>query len=84
MGSNVFGAPREYKGLQFHFHAGSEHTIDGIRHDFEMHTVHEALQPANDIGFAAVGILFSVDKYTADLTKSQQKIIDQFFDSLQW
>ena len=43
MGSNVFGAPREYKGLQFHFHAGSEHTIDGFRHDFEMHTVHEAL-----------------------------------------
>jgi carbonic anhydrase len=28
--------------LQFHFHAKSEHTIDGRRYDLEMHTVHLA------------------------------------------
>ena len=36
--------------------------------DLEMHTVHSARENVNDIGFAAVGILFSVDDYTADLT----------------
>jgi len=32
----------QFNALQFHFHTGSEHTIDGKRHDFEMHIVHTA------------------------------------------
>ena len=59
-----------FTGVQFHFHAGSEHTINGERHDLEMHTVH-LIHPkqANESEFkyAAVGIMFSVDDYTADL-----------------
>ena len=31
---------------------------------------------------AAMGIMFSVNDYTAELTWAEQKIIDQFFDSL--
>jgi carbonic anhydrase len=65
-------------------HAGSEHTIDGVRHDLEMHTVHLAKETENDIGYAAVGIMFSVNDYTANLTWAEQKIVDTFFDSLKW
>ena len=35
-----------------------------------------------DVGAAAVGLMFSVEDYTANLTWSEQKIIDSFFDSL--
>ena len=31
-----------------------------------------------------MSILFSVEKYTSQLTKLEQKIIDSFFESLQW
>jgi hypothetical protein len=47
-----------------------------------MHTVHTASETLNGIGYAAVGIMFSVDEYTADLTDAEQKVIDTFFDSL--
>mmetsp|Transcript_26266 Transcript_26266/g.40101 ORF Transcript_26266/g.40101 Transcript_26266/m.40101 type:complete len:131 (-) Transcript_26266:603-995(-) len=75
-----------FRGVQFHFHAGSEHTVNGKRYDFEMHTVHlidEAQADMSEFGFAAMGILFSVDDYTAKLTSSEQQIVDDFFDSLQ-
>ena len=32
----------EYQAAQFHFHAKSEHTIDGKRFDLEMHTVYKS------------------------------------------
>lgn len=84
LAENIFGAPTEYDGLQFHFHAGSEHTIDGKRHDLEMHTVHQAKVAQNDFGYAAVGIMFSVSEYTAQVSKSERNIIDAFFDGLKW
>tara|TARA_B110001450_G_C17619921_1_gene480789 strand:- start:777 stop:1019 length:243 start_codon:yes stop_codon:yes gene_type:complete len=77
MGEKLFGTVKDFSGVQFHFHAGSEHTVDGVRHDFEMHTVHYTAATAagstfasqeGGIGAAAVGIIFSVDKYTAKLT----------------
>jgi len=39
----------KYKLLQFHFHAPSEHTVDGKSHAMEMHLVHK-----NDKGALAV------------------------------
>ena len=33
---------------------------------------------------AAMGIMFSVSDFTADITQSQQDIIDAFFDGLKW
>jgi len=55
-----------------------------VRHDLEMHTVH--FPPAAENGFvaAAMGIMFSVDKYTADVSVTEQNVIDTFFDSLKW
>ena len=32
---------RVYKALQFHYHSKSEHTINGVRFDLEMHVVCE-------------------------------------------
>ena len=44
-----------YRLVQFHFHAPSEHTINGVRYDAELHLVH-----TNDIGETAViGVLLS-------------------------
>ena len=77
-----------YTGQQFHFHAGSEHTIDGERHDLEMYTVHVAddanRAQSSGFGYAAVGIMFSVEHSTAKLNQREQIIIDKFFDSMYW
>jgi carbonic anhydrase len=80
----VFGATNRFTGVQFHFHAGSEHTVDGKRHDLEMHTVHLADDTINDVGYAAMGIIFSVNDYTADLNPIEIRIIDNFFDPMEW
>merc|ERR1711934_685173 len=69
---------------QFHFHTGSEHTIDGVRHDLEMHTVHFPKAAEGGVIAAAMGIFFSVNKSNAKLDEADVKIIDDFFDSLKW
>ena len=44
-----------YQLLQFHFHAPSEHTLNGVRYDAELHLVH-----SNSIGETAViGVLLT-------------------------
>jgi hypothetical protein len=83
--SDIFGAfDTVYEGQQFHLHAGSEHTVDGVRHDLEMHTVHYPKNAGGDYIAAAMGIIFSVEDYTADLSWAEREIIDNFFESLQW
>ena len=82
------GGSETYTGVQFNFHAGSEHTIEGTRHDLEMHTVHLAdntdLAKESGIGYAAMGIMFSVNDYNAKFSKADEVIIDRFFDSIKW
>jgi carbonic anhydrase len=47
----------EYRLVQYHFHAPSEHTLDGEAHDVEAHLVHE-----NDAGeLAVVGVFLDED-----------------------
>mmetsp|Transcript_4057 Transcript_4057/g.6863 ORF Transcript_4057/g.6863 Transcript_4057/m.6863 type:complete len:192 (-) Transcript_4057:258-833(-) len=84
MASETFGADTTFRAAQFHFHSGSEHTIDNKRYDLEMHTVHFPLEEKNGFIAAALGIMFSVDDYNTDLTWSQQKIVDTFFETLKW
>lgn len=45
----------DYDLLQFHFHTGSEHTIDGKRYPMEMHLVHQ--DPVTKL-LAVIGIFF--------------------------
>jgi len=44
----------DYTLAQFHFHAGSEHTIDGAQYPLEVHFVHVS----DDGGLAVVGVMF--------------------------
>ena len=81
---NHFGAPDTFEGIQFHFHAGSEHTIDGKRQDLEMHTVHYPKSPEGGFIAAAVGIMFSVNDHNAQLTTEEEDVITAFFDGLKW
>ena len=37
---SIFGAGYNFFGANVHFHLGSEHTIDDVRFDLEMHAVH--------------------------------------------
>ena len=67
----------------------SEHTIDGKHTDLEMHIVHMGEKDykgrnPGDVKYAAVGIMFSKDDYTADYTSEEMDVIDTFFDSLVW
>jgi carbonic anhydrase len=56
------GLPDKYKLLQFHFHAPSEHTIDGKLADAELHLVHQ-----NALGeLAVVGVLLQIDNAHAN------------------
>jgi carbonic anhydrase len=62
--------PISFEASQFHFHSPSEHTIDGKYYDLEMHTVHLDKNEGGTDGFiaAALGIMFSVDDFTAQLS----------------
>merc|ERR1719375_1963757 len=55
----------KFTAVQFHFHAKSEHTIDGKRYDMEMHIVHVAIEGKGDptILYSALGFMFDVDDY---------------------
>jgi len=52
-----------------------------------MHTVHfppAGVTPEEGFIASAMGLVFSVDKYTADLTFAEQQVIDIFFESMKW
>jgi hypothetical protein len=49
-----------------------------------MHTVHLPAAPKKEFIAAAVGIIFSVDNYTADLDQWEIQVIDNFFEKLDW
>ncbi len=65
---------KEYTLLQFHYHALSEHTIDGKYFPLEVHFVHKH----SDTDFAVLGVMFEegeknelLDKYLADFPTSK-------------
>lgn len=59
----IDGVPYEF--LQFHFHAGSEHTINGYRYPLEVHLVHAAA----DGRLAVIGIMFVEGKENPALSQ---------------
>jgi len=84
-GKNYYGANERYSGAQFHFHHGSEHTINGMRQDLEMHTVHLADGAVQNGFFAsAMGIMFSVNDPSREFKPEEVAVIDKFFDDLDW
>jgi carbonic anhydrase len=67
-----------YKLAQFHFHAGSEHTIGGTRYPLEVHLVH--LNEAKNI--AVIGILFEEGEENVLLKKIYEKMPDEVNESI--
>ena len=49
-----------------------------------MHTVHVADEVQGGVPYAALGIFFSLNKYSRKMEDWETAIIDEFFDSLQW
>jgi len=76
-GSKVTIAGKEYKLLQFHYHANSEHQIEGKYAPLEVHFVNKA----EDGNLAVVGVMFKEGKenplftsYLKDFPTSKGKI----------
>jgi carbonic anhydrase len=80
----VLKASPEYEVLEFHFHHKSEHTIEGVHYDLEMHIVHVGTgtdaQKKNAFA-SAMGFIFDTTKAEA-VDKDTEAAIDGFFDSL--
>jgi carbonic anhydrase len=49
-----------------------------------MHTVHAAKENVGNVQYAAMGIMFSVNDANIELNEADQKVIDDFFNSLKW
>ncbi|CAH1232763.1 CA12 [Branchiostoma lanceolatum] len=66
------GLPGTYNVLQFHFHWGSEHTVNGKRYDAEMHVVtwnakYPSASAASTVtpdGFAVMSVLLEIHMVT--------------------
>ena len=61
------GSSIPFEAAQYHFHAPSEHTIDGRRYDLEVHIVHSVSSDYQYVdtltrSLAVIGILFEVDE----------------------
>ena len=83
---NVLKGPEEFEVKEFHLHSKSEHTIEGVHFDMEMHIVHlpskKATKAQTDVALAsAMGIIFDTKRY--DMVDADQvAAIDAFFDSI--
>lgn len=72
-GSVLFFDGVQYELLQFHFHAGSEHSVSGQLYPLEVHLVHKNEATGN---LAVIGILFE----TSDENVFLQEFIHQLPD----
>jgi len=66
LATDVDGQTYEFEAVQFHFHAPTEHTINGKHFDLELHIVHQmTLESANKAqtqrNLAVLGIMFELD-----------------------
>ena len=64
---------KAYALVQFHFHAPSEHTVDGKFFDLEVHFVH--LGPNGDT-FSVVGVFFDVQDGGSDENPFVKSVLD--------
>lgn len=66
--SDLNGDIYGYDGYQFHFHTPSEHKINGIHHEMEMHLVlrvRSEFGKGNGRPYAVLGIFFEIDDSTS-------------------
>lgn len=65
----IDGTMKTYEAAQFHFHAPSEHTVNGKQYDLCIHTVNVLTSANSDSGrgYAVLGYLFEKDDYAPDM-----------------
>ena len=61
---------KKYTLLQYHFHAGSEHTVDGKQHPMEAHLVHQS----EDGELGVIGVFMDVG--------TENKFLKEVFDAM--
>jgi len=69
-GSKLYSDGQEYDLLQLHFHAPSEHTVNGHHYPLEMHLVHKAANGS----LAVVAVMFEEGAENAELAKIWKNI----------
>ena len=79
--------PNEFEVLEFHLHTKSEHTIEGVHYDLEMHIVHLPSSKATEQQrggalASAMGIIFDTTKYDKSVSEENIAAIDEFFETL--
>jgi len=80
-GSTIKFNGEDYDLLQFHFHTGSEHTVDGLQYPMEVHLVHQEAATGN---LAVVGIFFkegSENAFLANFIDSLPAGVDDHYSS---
>ena len=91
IGSEHYGAEREWFASSVSFHNPSEHTVDGRRKDMEMHIVHYPDPDTfegdptlgNEIFAAVIGVLFTTNKdEAAPISNAAQATLETFYESL--
>jgi carbonic anhydrase len=65
----VAGSDDPYRLRQFHFHAPSEHTLNGKSYPMEVHFVHLPANPDADHSYAVIGVFFEVGDANPTLEK---------------
>jgi carbonic anhydrase len=76
------GAPKAHTNIrgddfafvQAHWHAPSEHTIDGVHAALEGHFVHQSTDPDTATGLAVIGVLF-------ETTEACNPVLEKFWDA---
>ena len=68
-GKQINGDLKTYEAAQFHFHAPSEHLVNGKQYDLCIHTVNVLTSANTDNGraYAVLGYLFEKDDYAPDM-----------------
>lgn len=81
-----------WQAAQLHWHAGSEHTVDGKRFPLELHVVHTPVYKTtkvnkddnNDYIYAVLGVIFDTEKTGLEDNQEVVAAVDALFDSLKW
>ena len=68
-----------FRPLELHFHAPSEHTVDGSLYDLELHIVHTTVdESGNEAAGAVLGVFFDVKEGGNE----ENAFIDSLFEAI--
>ncbi|KAL2481342.1 Alpha carbonic anhydrase 7 [Abeliophyllum distichum] len=77
---SIFINGTEYHLQEVHWHTPSEHTINGIRYDMELHMVHKSSDLNVQNRTAVIGVLYKIgrlDEFLSKLNESISSLIDK-------